>query len=69
MVLYFTQCLDWVPARKVQQQSAQKCTTKAMAVLKHGAGMVATCQRELSELGEEIFGALGQSPRDRDNRG
>ena len=30
------------------------CTTKAMRVLKHGAGVVVTRQREPSELGGEI---------------
>jgi hypothetical protein len=30
------------------------CTTKAIGNFKHGAGMVKTCQWELSELGGEI---------------
>ena len=33
----------------------QMCTTKAVGVLKHGAGVVATHQWELSELGGEIL--------------
>ena len=33
----------------------EMCTTKAMGVLKHGAGVVVTCQWELSNLGEEIL--------------
>jgi hypothetical protein len=33
----------------------QMCTTKAMGVLKHGTGVVAICQRELSELGGDIL--------------
>jgi hypothetical protein len=32
----------------------QMCTTKAMGELKHGVGMVTTCQWELSELGGDI---------------
>lgn len=31
------------------------CTTKAVGVLNHGAGVVATGQWELSELGGEIL--------------
>jgi hypothetical protein len=31
------------------------CTTKAMGVLEHGAGVVATHQGELSKLGREIL--------------
>jgi hypothetical protein len=31
------------------------CTAKFMVVLKHGAGMIMTCQWELSEQGGEIM--------------
>ena len=33
----------------------QMCTTKAMGDLKHRAGVVMTCQWELSELGGDIL--------------
>jgi ribosomal protein L37AE/L43A len=33
-----------------------RCTTKAVEDLKHGVGMVVTCQWELSELGGDILG-------------
>lgn len=35
------------------------CTTKAVEDLKHGAGVVATHQWELSKLGGDVSGALG----------
>ena len=41
----------------VREFSRRKCTTKAIGDLKHDAGMVATHQREPSEL--ETFRQLG----------
>jgi hypothetical protein len=35
------------------------CTTNAMGDLKHGAGVVATHQWELRDLGGDSLGALG----------
>ena len=43
----------------------QMCTTKVMGDLKHGAGMVATSQWELSELGGEILEHWVKSPWDK----
>ena len=59
--------LYWVPERKVQRQSMglPGVHTKAMGVLMHGAGTVATRLWELSELWRDC-GALGQSPRDKE---
>jgi hypothetical protein len=37
------------------------CTTKAVEDLKHRAGVVVICQWELSELGGNVLGVLGQS--------
>jgi hypothetical protein len=52
VVFFFLQLLDWVPERKV----CLRCATKAMEVLKHGAGVITTpCQWELSKLGGEIL--------------
>jgi hypothetical protein len=48
---------NWVQERKVKGKAwfCQMCTTKALGDLKHGAGIVATSQWELSELSGEIF--------------
>ena len=63
MVFSFLQQLTWVQERKVWQQSVglPDVHTKVMGDLKHGAGLVATHQWEVSELGGNISGALGQS--------
>jgi hypothetical protein len=49
------QWFNWVLDRKVQQQSMGLSDVhhKGHGILKHGAGMVRTCQWELRELGGE----------------
>ena len=37
-----------------------RCTTKAVGDLKHRVGMLTTHRWELSELGGDVLGALGQ---------
>ena len=47
-------CKAWV-YKKCTPKVYKKCTPKAMGIWKSGAGVVVTCQWELSELGGKIL--------------
>jgi hypothetical protein len=57
VVFSFTRWLNWVPERKIWQQSValrEVHPKKAMGIFKCGAGVVLTHQWELSKLDGEI---------------
>jgi hypothetical protein len=59
VVFSFMWWFDWIPERKVRQQRKGLRDVhhkgRGGRVLKHGTGMVVTCQWEPSELGGEIL--------------
>jgi hypothetical protein len=53
----FTWWFNWVKREKHYSKAwvCLMCTTEAVGILKHGAGVVATQQWKFSKLGEEIL--------------